>query len=204
MSAPESNYVILAALQFDSTGDYALQEAVRAAEGNPRAELHVVHALASSFAKNGEPTSVAARIARAPERLREYVERACAGTELRVTAHIRLGSPVPVILQVAADLGADVIVLGTHTERGALGRLVMGSVAERVLHQARCPVLIAMPKAYRALAEEGAIEPPCADCVVASQVAGDPSAFCERHSHTRIRAHVYVPSDAPRPSMFGT
>jgi nucleotide-binding universal stress UspA family protein len=44
------------------------------------------------------------------------------------------------ILQVADEIGADLIVLGTHGRTG-LGRLLMGSVAEQVVRRARCPVL---------------------------------------------------------------
>lgn len=44
------------------------------------------------------------------------------------------------ILQRAADMPADLIVVGTHGRSG-FDRLVLGSVAERVLAKARCPVL---------------------------------------------------------------
>src|SRR6185295_1530265 len=44
------------------------------------------------------------------------------------------------ILQRAADMPADLIVMGTHGRSG-FDRLVLGSVAERVLAKARCPVL---------------------------------------------------------------
>jgi nucleotide-binding universal stress UspA family protein len=48
--------------------------------------------------------------------------------------------PVATILQVADDAGADVIVMGTHGRTG-LSRVLMGSVAERVVRQAPCPVV---------------------------------------------------------------
>jgi nucleotide-binding universal stress UspA family protein len=51
-----------------------------------------------------------------------------------------LGHPVVEILKYAADHLADLIVLGTHG-RGPLGHMVMGSVAERVVRKAPCPVL---------------------------------------------------------------
>lgn len=46
------------------------------------------------------------------------------------------------ILRVAKDVQCDLIVLGTHGRKG-LGRLLMGSVAEKVLRRAACPVLTA-------------------------------------------------------------
>ena len=198
-------YVILAALQFDETGEIAMQEAVRIARRDERADLHVVHVAAPSLAmyKNGESTSIEAQLAHAPSKLREYVDRACEGTSLHVTAHIRTGTPVQVILQTAADLDADVLVLGTHTQRSAIDRLVLGSVAGRVLHQARCPVLVAVPKAYAEQAARNTIEPPCGDCLAQRNESGDPVALCERHARTRLRPHVYVPSDTPRMTVLG-
>ncbi|WP_321786279.1 universal stress protein [Burkholderia pyrrocinia] len=44
------------------------------------------------------------------------------------------------IVSLADEIGADLIVIGTHGRRG-FRRLVLGSVAERVLRLARCPVL---------------------------------------------------------------
>jgi universal stress protein A len=51
-----------------------------------------------------------------------------------------LGAVVTAVLAEADRRGADVIVMGTHGRTG-LAHLVMGSVAERVLRQARVPVL---------------------------------------------------------------
>ncbi|MEM5436618.1 universal stress protein [Paraburkholderia diazotrophica] len=45
------------------------------------------------------------------------------------------------IVAIATDWHADVIVMGTHGRRG-LRRLMLGSVAERVLRSAACPVLM--------------------------------------------------------------
>jgi universal stress protein A len=50
------------------------------------------------------------------------------------------GDPVAGILRVAEETSADLIVMGTHGRTG-LSRLFMGSVAEQVVRQARCPVL---------------------------------------------------------------
>ncbi len=53
---------------------------------------------------------------------------------------VAVGFPVEEILRVAAEVKADLIVMGTHG-RGGWSRLVMGSVAEGVLRQAPCPVV---------------------------------------------------------------
>ncbi len=60
----------------------------------------------------------------------------------RVTLEYRLleGDPAAVIAETAEEVGADLVVAGTHGRTG-LTRLVMGSVAEEVLRRAPCPVL---------------------------------------------------------------
>jgi len=50
------------------------------------------------------------------------------------------GQPAPVIVQVANDAHADLIVLGTHGRTG-LSRVLMGSVAEQVVRRAGCAVV---------------------------------------------------------------
>lgn len=78
-------------------------------------------------------------------------QRRAAQQWLRQTASLRLGdlpfdalvveqSPVQAILQTAAAVQADVIVLGTHGRSG-LNRLLLGSIAERVVREAAVPVL---------------------------------------------------------------
>ncbi len=51
-----------------------------------------------------------------------------------------LGDPAEMIVQLAEQEKADLIVMGTHGRSG-LSRLLMGSVAEAVVRQAPCPVL---------------------------------------------------------------
>ena len=60
---------------------------------------------------------------------------------LRATAvTTRHGAPAVAIVEYATANHIDLIVVGTHG-RGALGHLLMGSVAERVVRMAPCPVL---------------------------------------------------------------
>lgn len=57
------------------------------------------------------------------------------------TTHIHVGQPAEVIARVADELACNMIVMGSHG-RGAVAGLVMGSVANRVLHLTQCPVLL--------------------------------------------------------------
>jgi len=63
------------------------------------------------------------------------------------TIRIAEGSPATAILEQAKAVNADVIVMGTHGH-STMGEIVMGSVASKVLHKAKIPVL-AIP--FRAL-----------------------------------------------------
>jgi nucleotide-binding universal stress UspA family protein len=57
------------------------------------------------------------------------------------TLHVeRAVAPASGILETAVDLGADLIVMGTHGRRG-LSRALLGSVAREVVQLAPCPVL---------------------------------------------------------------
>jgi len=57
---------------------------------------------------------------------------------------LRSGDPASLIVAVAEELPADLIVMPTHGSRGMLG-LIVGSVAERVVREARRPVLTIQP-----------------------------------------------------------
>jgi nucleotide-binding universal stress UspA family protein len=59
------------------------------------------------------------------------------------------GVPADCVLQYARFLPADLIVIGTHGRRG-FEHLVLGSVAEKVLRNAGCPVLTVPPRASSA------------------------------------------------------
>jgi nucleotide-binding universal stress UspA family protein len=64
--------------------------------------------------------------------------------DFRTEHRVGEGEPVDVILGVAEDVGADLIVMGTHGRSG-LGRVLLGSVAEQVSRRARCPVATVRP-----------------------------------------------------------
>ena len=77
-------------------------------------------------------------------------EAEAAGVE--VTRQVVMGSPAHEIVEVATAEKVDLIVIATHGRTG-LSHLVMGSVAERVVRTALCPVMTIRPMA--ATAEHG-------------------------------------------------
>ena len=71
-----------------------------------------------------------------------------ADPEVPFAHRLTMGDPAGEIVRIAADEGAEMIVLGTHGRTG-MTRLLMGSVAEAIVRRAPCPVLV-----YRETAEK--------------------------------------------------
>lgn len=80
---------------------------------------------------------VQTRTQRALEHLVESLQRAGV---MQVRHRTEVGEPGGVITRIVEEEPFDLIVMGTHGRKG-FERLMMGSVAERVVRQARCPVL---------------------------------------------------------------
>ena len=76
---------------------------------------------------------------RALELLENYAHEHLEG--LDVGLEVRLGVASQEIVEAAEDLDADLLVMSSRGY-GPLRQLLMGSTAERVLHHARCPVLL--------------------------------------------------------------
>lgn len=85
------------------------------------------------------------QLERMTEELRKRLEAARQDAESAggraVTSRLLYGAAAPSIIDLAAQEGFDLIVMGTHGRKG-VGRWVMGSVAEKVVRNARCAVLI--------------------------------------------------------------
>ncbi len=65
---------------------------------------------------------------------------------LKVTKILRNGSPREVIVQVAGDIDADLIIIGSHSKRGILD-IALGGTAQAVSRRAPCTVVLVSPKA---------------------------------------------------------
>jgi nucleotide-binding universal stress UspA family protein len=102
------------------------------------AELHVVHAWQSvphPVIDADYYEEEAARI------LREQTERVAGSGAAVSEAHLVMGPPVDAILDLGEEIGADLLVVGSRGH-GTLGRLILGSVSEGVVHHATRPVLV--------------------------------------------------------------
>jgi nucleotide-binding universal stress UspA family protein len=138
---------ILVPTDFSTTSDEALAYAKRLAEQFD-ASLHLVHAFDDPFASAAFAAEMYAPL---PPSLRtdllRGIEQQLANrlpdqdrAKYHATAEAVVGQPAKAIVEYAESLGADLIVMGTHG-RGGVAHMVLGSVAERVVRTASCPVL---------------------------------------------------------------
>ncbi len=77
----------------------------------------------------------------AMKRLNEIKKERAGDRARQVKVLVRRGHPYSEIDQIAKDICSDLIVVSTHGRSG-LRHLLLGSVAERVVRHAPCPVLV--------------------------------------------------------------
>lgn len=144
---------ILHATDFSEPSKIALEYA-RTLASRFDSHLHVVHvhqsvAAAAMMSPGGViPPHV-------EEDDRRQAEEMLTGTEVgeyvpseRVSRSLLLGTPFAEIIRFAREHDVDLIVLGTHGRSG-LKHLIMGSVAEKVVREAPCPVLTVRPDGHQ-------------------------------------------------------
>lgn len=133
---------ILVTTDFSDAAELGLREAERVA-ADQGAELSLLHVL-----EDATPATIDA--ASRERILGEHRLKAGASLEEMVAGRtvvegiktmVAVGDDVDEILMVAADEQADLIVMASHG-RTALGRVLLGSTTQAVLHRAKCPVLV--------------------------------------------------------------
>lgn len=148
---------ILCATDLSETSTYAVEMAAEMA-ASVGARLTIVHVIEpitmppglEAYALEGMPPDWEQRVDQGrrqavEDRLAELRAR-CGGAA--VTTQVIYG-PLPTILTDAArDLQADLLVVGTHGRKG-MAHLLLGSVAEKLVRTAPCPVLVVRPTAHR-------------------------------------------------------
>jgi nucleotide-binding universal stress UspA family protein len=137
---------VLVATDFSEPSEVAVKYG-RALADAFDATLHVMHVVPDSMALPWATMAdglAMADVQKQWEReAQERLEQLIVETDrlaTRVTFLTRAGDPVRQIVGYAAEQGVDLIVLGTHG-RGPVAHMLMGSVAERVVRGAPCPVL---------------------------------------------------------------
>ena len=136
---------ILVPTDFSDASDAALAYGKMLAE-RFGASLHVVHVIEQPVIAGGLDiyATELPRILEAAQREAETrLSRLLTDTErdqFRASTEVTDGPTARTIVAIAERDGADLIVMGTHG-RGGVAQLLLGSVAEKVVRMASCPVL---------------------------------------------------------------
>jgi universal stress protein A len=137
---------ILAPTDFSAHSERAVRYACGLAD-RLQAELHLIHILSEIIPAGPDPLLMPVM---PPQFYQENEDRARAtleqfrspewGSPRSVVTAIRWGGPVEAIVDYALEHEIDLIVLATHGRSG-LSHVLLGSVAERIVREAPCPVL---------------------------------------------------------------
>jgi universal stress protein A len=137
---------ILAPTDFSPHAAKAVRYACGLAE-RLESELHLLHVLAEVVPSGPDPLLTPVL---PPEFFRETEEQSRValarlleptwGRPRAIEAAVRWDSPVEGIIEYARDQAIDLIVIATHGRTG-LSHVLLGSVAERIVREAPCPVL---------------------------------------------------------------
>jgi nucleotide-binding universal stress UspA family protein len=79
-------------------------------------------------------------MAKVEELVEEFKKEKGLNKDIKLIKEIKEGSPADIILKTVEDEGVDLIVMGTSGKHG-LDRFLLGSVTEKVVRSANCPVL---------------------------------------------------------------
>jgi nucleotide-binding universal stress UspA family protein len=137
---------VLAPTDFSAHSEKAVRFACGLAE-RFGAELHLVNVLSEIIPAGPDPLLMPVMPPqfyqenenRAKETLRSLIQPSW-GNPTRLVTAVRWGSPVEAIVDYAQEQQIDMIVIATHGRTG-LSHVLLGSVAERIVREAHCPVL---------------------------------------------------------------
>jgi nucleotide-binding universal stress UspA family protein len=190
---------VVVGVDYSETSVLALRRGLALAPGGT---VHVIHAIEGPSGAGGPPGMMLAAPLEDPAMtLARYVDQqlseafgSATQAPAHVVSHLVVGFPAHEIVQLASDLEADIIVVGTHGRRG-VERLLLGSTAERVVRLATCPVLVERPKA--SIADRvPRIEPPCPRCVETRRSTSGAEIWCAQHRERHGSRHTYHASES--------
>ena len=136
---------VLVPIDFSSTADRALEYAIALAQ-QLQARLTLLHVLHLTPLAMGETatgmtaTYLEAQETEAQQLLQASLDRV-QHAGLQGDSLLVQGTPTQTIVDTAGEQGVDLIIMGTHGRTG-LAHVFLGSVAEHVIRQAPCPVLV--------------------------------------------------------------
>ena len=200
--------IIVVGVDYSQNANDALEAACGFTEALADVTVHLVHvtrarpphpfaAMIRHFpaSANCAPLDEAQAEKRELDALTQRAAASIAKNAARLFGHLRTGNAAREIVQLASDVSADLIVVGTQGRTDVMKPL-LGSVAQNVLTNASCPVLVVRPKG---LPRWPAIAPPCPDCVAVQKVSRGQRLWCDRYSQHHASAYTY----SVHPDSFG-
>jgi nucleotide-binding universal stress UspA family protein len=134
---------ILVPIDFSKHSEFAFERAIELAK-QFGSRIDLLHAYdipnLSSAYQVSFPDQFAEGIRESTSRQLESMKERAAREGVEATTHVAFGRPERVIVDHAEEAEADMIVMATRG-LGAVKHLLLGSVAERTVRTARCPVL---------------------------------------------------------------
>ncbi len=112
---------------------------------NDGGELVLCRVLISEPMLGWEPVPFESMLEKEEAAAREYLDDVAAKLKVAVKKLIRPGPVADTLLHISDEEGVELIVLSSHGRSGA-ARWFLGSVAERVVRGAKCPVLVGKSK----------------------------------------------------------
>lgn len=158
---------IVVGLDFSDLGRRAVEEAISIASRREHSELHVIIIaeqrgmlleLPGDAAPLPEKDAQAAAVERVGAIVTSHQPRGDVRLD-RVAVYLVTGDPAKLIADLARALDASLIVVGTHGRKG-VSRLILGSVAERVVRDAPCSVIVIRPPDFLGGEKVPDVEPP--------------------------------------------
>ena len=135
---PKKNVVV--PVDFSEQSLNAIQTALELVESP--ANVHVVHVViplnAITVGEAWAVEDVGSRLSATKDYLANYLKKFAV---MGVTSEVREGDPGLQIAEYAKSINADLVVIPSHGQHG-VQRLLLGSVAERVLRHVECPILV--------------------------------------------------------------
>jgi universal stress protein A len=132
---------ILVAIDLSNDSQKVIDTAVRMAGDASKLHLvHVVEPVAAAYSMDIYAVNISELQQEAINFAEQRLERI--GNDIGVksgNAHTLLGAPAPEVRNLASEIGADAIVMGSHGHSG--WKILLGSTAIKVLHGATCDVL---------------------------------------------------------------
>lgn len=207
MNPSSKSYIIVVGVDHSEASRLALHEAFEIAARRLPSEVHVLNVqtaiLPYPYPFPNLQASAAQVWSRLLRRLQLFVADELAAFQDaqrrsghrpfgHVVSHLRSDSPGREIAQLAADLEADLVVVGTQG-RGGITRLLMGSTAHAVVTLSPCPVLVVREKNLPT--PEPLLEPPCPQCLERRRRTNGDQLWCEQHDEHHGQRHSYWSQD---------